>query len=175
MNFKELDIPGVFLITNFYTNDSRGIFVKPFSINMNSIKIDIKETYYSISHKGVVRGMHFQIPPMEHSKLIYVTSGEIVDVILDLRENSVTYNSHLAIKINAHKCAIFLPPGIAHGFISKKNNTTVVYNQSTTYSKNHDHGILWNSFGYDWGENNPIISKRDNNFPPLHDFKTPFK
>ena len=83
MNFKELDIPGVFLITNFYQNDNRGTFVKPFSIDENSIKIDIKEIYYSISHKGVVRGMHFQIPPKDHSKLIYVTSGEIVDVILD--------------------------------------------------------------------------------------------
>ena len=67
--------------------------------------------------------------------MISVYQGEIYDVILDLRENSITYNSHLAIKINAHKSAIFLPPGIAHGFISKKDNTIVVYNQSTTYSR----------------------------------------
>jgi dTDP-4-dehydrorhamnose 3,5-epimerase len=177
MKTQELKIEGVLLINNFSQVDNRGIFVKPFTNIVGPIKnlqFDISEIYYSISHKNVIRGMHFQRPPMEHAKLIYITSGEITDVLLDLRKSSATYKSYIAIDLTAYENALFIPPGIAHGFLSREEGTTVIYNQSTVYSQDHDDGILWSSFGYDWGLIDPILSSRDRYFSSLEGFNSPF-
>ena len=119
--------------------------------------------------------MHFQRPPMDHTKLVYLINGKITDVLLDLRRSSVTYKRYcLAIDLTAHLNALLIPSGIAHGFLSRDEDTIVVYNQTTCYSKDHDDGILWNSFGYDWGLFDPILSSRDKNLIRLEDFNSPF-
>jgi dTDP-4-dehydrorhamnose 3,5-epimerase len=177
MKITELEIPGVFLIDNFQYNDDRGGFVKTFSYDLfktNDISFCPKEIYYSISHKNVIRGMHFQTPRMEHAKLIYLTSGEILDVVLDLRKKSQTFGKSASIKLSAGKNSLYIPVGFAHGFKSLQDNTVVVYNQTSCYSKEHDSGILWNSFGFDWKIDNPIISERDKSFPSFNNFLTPF-
>jgi dTDP-4-dehydrorhamnose 3,5-epimerase len=177
MYTKDLQIEGVKLINNFSQEDRRGLFVKPFTNIIDSLKklhFDINEIYYSISHNNVIRGMHFQRPPMDHAKLIYLTSGKITDVLLDLRKSSKTYKNHIAIDLSAYENTLFIPAGIAHGFLSNENGTTVVYNQSSVYSQDHDDGILWNSFGYDWGTNEPILSDRDRSFIEFNDFNSPF-
>ena len=177
MKIKELQIKGVCLINNFFREDDRGLFVKPFSHIVDSLKdlhFEINEIYYSISKKDVIRGMHFQRPPMDHAKLIYLTSGKITDVLLDLRKSSTSYKKYITIDLTAHENALFIPPGIAHGFLSMEKDTTVVYNQSSVYSQDHDEGILWNSFGYDWGIENPILSNRDKSFCCLVNFNSPF-
>jgi len=177
MHSQELDIAGAYLIENYLHKDSRGLFNKSFSNNESILKgqkFDIKEIYYSISNKNVIRGMHFQAPPMDHEKLVYLTQGRITDVLLDIRKNSPTYKQYTVIELSAHANALFVPKGVAHGFLSKQDNTIVVYNQSTVYSSEHDNGILWNSFGYDWGLENPILSDRDRSFKHLREFVTPF-
>ena len=177
MTIKNLHIEGVMLITNFSQKDSRGLFVKSFSNNNNLLKklnFKINEIFYSKSKIGVVRGMHFQIPNMDNQKLIYLTSGIIKDVLLDLRKSSKTYKKHISLDLFADKHALLIPPGVAHGFLSKEDNTTIIYNQSSVYSKEHDKGILWNSFGFDWGIEHPIISERDQSFVPLEDYNSPF-
>lgn len=174
---KELKIDGVYLIENFFHEDSRGCFVKPFSSASKMFKdlqFNISEVYYSISHKNTIRGMHFQHPPADHQKLIYLTKGKIVDVLLDLRKKSSTYKQFIAVDLVAHKEALFIPKGIAHGFLSKEDGTTIVYNQSTVYSRTHDDGILWDSFGFEWGVNSPELSERDRSFDTLEDFISPF-
>ena len=177
MNIQELQIEGVFLINNFSQKDIRGIFVKPFSNILplfNEIHFEINEVSYSISKKNVIRGMHFQRPPMDYAKLIYLTSGSITDVLLDLRKTFNTYKSHISIDLSAHENALFIPPGIANGYLSKEDETTVVYNLSIVYSQNHDDGIRWNSFGYDWEVDVPILSDRDQSFIKFNDFSSPF-
>jgi dTDP-4-dehydrorhamnose 3,5-epimerase len=177
MRIQELDIVGAYLIENYLHKDNRGLFVKPFSnaeSMFNGQKFDINEIYYSISNKNVIRGMHFQTPSMDHEKLIYLTQGRITDVLLDIRKHSPTYKQYMAIDLSAHINALFVPKGVAHGFLSKQDNTIVVYNQSTVHSSGHDEGILWNSFGYDWGLENPILSDRDRSFKCLKEFVTPF-
>jgi dTDP-4-dehydrorhamnose 3,5-epimerase len=177
MKTQELQIKGVYLISNFFQEDKRGFFVKTFS-NINEIlkglSFEINEIYYSQSKKNVIRGMHFQRPPMDHTKLIYLTSGKITDVLLDLRKSSLSYKQYITIDLSAHKNALLIPPGIAHGFLCKENDTVVIYNQSSVYSKDHDEGIHWNSFGHDWGITNPIVSDRDNTFSLFSNFSTPF-
>jgi dTDP-4-dehydrorhamnose 3,5-epimerase len=177
MDVRALEIEGVRIINNISREDSRGLFVKPFTNIIDTLKelsFDINEIYFSISKKNVIRGMHFQRPPMDHAKLIYLTSGKITDVLIDLRKSSKSYKEHIAIDLSAHKSALYIPPGVAHGFLSKENGTTVIYNQSTVYSKEHDDGILWNSFGYNWGVDQPILSERDKSFIGLKQFESPF-
>ena len=119
--------------------------------------------------------MHFQSPPYDHKKLIKCISGKILDVILDIRKESPTYLKHDIIELNENDGkSIFLPKGIAHGFLSLENNTLVLYNVSTVYNSNYDKGISWNSFGFEWPSNNPILSNRDKDFPHINEFKSPF-
>ena len=90
MKIKPLNIAGSFLIENFMRKDKRGLFIKPFKNDIQIFKelsFEINEIYFSISKKNVIRGMHFQRPPMNHAKLIYLTSGSITDLLLDLRKS----------------------------------------------------------------------------------------
>jgi len=178
MKITELEINGVYLIENINFSDNRGIFVKVFSDDLfrrNKINFSPKEIYYSISHKNVIRGMHFQIPPFEHSKLIFVLRGKVMDVILDIRRNSPTFGKSISVYLEENKNSIYIPIGCAHGFRSLEDNTLVVYNQTSCYSEEHDKGILWNSFGFDWELDDPILSERDKALPKFEEFHSPFQ
>lgn len=177
MKITELGIKGVYLVENYEFYDDRGGFVKTFSDDLfkdSGISFSPKEIYYSISHKNVIRGMHFQIPPFEHAKLIYVTTGKISDVILDIRNKSATFGKAISVDLEANKNSVYIPVGCAHGFKCFEDNSIVVYNQSSCYSKEHDTGILWNSFGFDWNVSTPIISERDKSFTTFNNLITPF-
>ena len=119
--------------------------------------------------------MHLQLPPHEHIKLVYVTHGEILDVILDLRKNSNTFGEYLTIPITSYSNSLYIPKGCAHGFLTVSEEATVVYNVSTVYNPQADTGIKWDSFGFDWfGVRDPILSERDHNFVNFKDFNSPF-
>ena len=178
MEIIKTDIPDCYVINNSFIKDKRGTFSKIYSEELfkkKRINPIFQECYYSISYKNIVRGMHFQIPPYEEDKLIFVTAGEILDVVLDIRKNSPKYKKSFNITLNhENKKSIYAPKGLAHGFLTLSDFATVVYLTTANYSKSHDKGIKWNSFGFDWGVNNPIISERDMSFKPLSEFKTPF-
>ena len=174
---KSLPIEGCFLIKNFFHQDIRGSFIKVFNnddFEKNGIKPKFKEIYYSISNKDVIRGMHFQCPPFEHEKLIYVVSGKILDVVLDIRTKSKTYGKYISLELSQHSNALYIPIGCAHGFKALIDNSIVIYNQTSCYNKQSDEGILYNSFGFDWQIDNPIVSERDKSFPPFLEFTSPF-
>lgn len=174
MKFEETKLEGVFIINNFNASDDRGLFVKSFNKNLfkdNNIDFEIRESYYSISHRNVIRGMHFQLPPDDHEKLVYVPKGEIIDVVVDLRKNSPTYKEHISVNLSSeNKKSIFIPKGLAHGFKSLKNDTITIYNVATEYNPNSDTGIHYDSFGFDWNLSTPIISQRDEEFITLNEF-----
>src|SRR4051812_18610739 len=97
-NIQPLAIEGVYLLHNFLAEDERGTFVKTFNesaFKKNDLQTNFRESYYSTSKKNVIRGMHFQLPPDEHEKLVYVTNGSILDVILDIRKGSPTYGEYI--------------------------------------------------------------------------------
>jgi dTDP-4-dehydrorhamnose 3,5-epimerase len=178
MKITETKIPGVYTIETDLFGDERGSFAKTFNwdfFNKIGLSTDFKENFYSISNKDVIRGMHIQIPPKDHSKLVFVTKGSILDVVLDIRQGSPTYGQYSALEISEknHKM-IYMPPGCAHGFLSLEDGSCTVYLQTSTYSSEHDTGIRPDSFGLDWGVNNPIISKRDQGFQTLEEFETTF-
>lgn len=158
--------------------DSRGKFVKIFTNDFFlefGLDIDFKETYYSVSHKDVIRGMHFQTPPHDHIKLVYVPVGKIIDVVLDIRKNSPTYGQHFSCELSSENGnALIVPKGLAHGFKSLVDNTNVTYMQTTCYAQDNDGGVRHDSFGFDWNCKNPKLSDRDKSFPTLSEFETPF-
>ncbi len=158
--------------------DQRGRFVKTFHnkyFDENNLNTDFNEQYYSVSKQGVLRGMHFQVPPFAHSKLVYCVAGSILDVAVDLRKNSPTFLNHISIELSADKAnMIYLPEGIAHGFFSLVD-AVVMYNVSTTYRPEADSGVLWSSIGMDWPKPNPRVSERDKTFPKLKEFDSPFE
>lgn len=166
------------LESNLY-KDKRGIFHKTYHEGL-FLKFGLctswKEEFYTISKKDVIRGMHFQLPPYDHEKIVYCVKGEVTDVILDLRLNSKTYGKveSLNLKGNDGK-AIYIPKGFAHGFLSKEDDTVIAYKVSSVYSHLSDTGILWDSFGFDWEIELPTLSDRDLNHLPFSKFISTFK
>lgn len=172
MNIIKTKLDGVFEIQNKKFEDQRGIFIKTFHEGIfreHGLETDFKESFFSTSKKGVLRGMHFQLPPHDHAKLVYVTSGEILDVAVDIRKNSPTFGEWFSTKLSSENAKLlYLAKGFAHGFLTLSETATVVYMTSTVYIAEFDAGIRWDSFNYDWeGLKTPILSERDNFHPRL--------
>ena len=178
MNLVSTEIAGVYIINQPAWDDDRGQFIKMFTesfLKENGLDGVFMESFYSVSHKNVIRGMHFQIPPYDHSKIATIISGRVVDVVLDLRRQSATYGKHVAIPMcEKNRCSVYIPKGCAHGFCSLSANSIVHYQTSTVHSKAHDMGVNWNSFGFKWPVDNPIVSARDMSFPALSEYDSPF-
>ena len=178
MKIIETEISGLKILEPKIFKDTRGKFIKTFTDDFfkeNGLDISIKEAYYSISNKNVIRGMHFQTPPYDHIKLVYVPYGSILDVLLDIRQGSSTYGKYFSTELSADNGKILIiPKGLAHGFKSLKDNTNVTYMQTTIYTPNNDRGIRYDSFGFDWKCKNPEYSDRDILFPKLEEFNTVF-
>ena len=169
---------GVKLVETVLAHDNRGDFMKVFherTFVEHGLHVHFAESYYSTSKKGVIRGMHFQAPPEDHAKLVYVTYGSILDVVLDIRVGSPSYGVFERFEINdKNRRAVFIPSGFAHGFISLIDGSAVTYLQTTMLSSEHEGGILFDSFGCDWGVAEPIMSDRDKLFPTLSNLVSPF-
>jgi len=174
MKVEKMVFEGLYLLQTSVFSDSRGLFQKIFNFDFfeeNKINSDFKEFYYTISHKNTIRGMHFQTPPHDHHKLVFVSNGSIKDVVLDLRKGSQTFGKSAEFHLdNKSGHYVFLPKGIAHGFKALEDNTIVNYAQTSCHSKEHDSGVLYNSFGHDWAISDPIISSRDLSFEAFDSF-----
>lgn len=178
MKIIQTGFDGLFILETLNFQDNRGSFQKLFNYDWfveNGLCADFKEFYYSSSQKNVIRGMHFQLPPCEHVKLVYVSKGKIRDVVVDIRKSSPTYGKCFSAELDERKAQyLYIPQGFAHGFLSLEDGSIVNYAQTSCYSKEHDCGIAQNSIGFDWGIENPIVSGRDLTFETLEHFKTPF-
>lgn len=176
---NDINIPDIKIIELFDNKDNRGEFVKLYNEEFyldKEINFSIKELYYSVSNKNVVRGMHFQLPPFDHEKVVHLISGKIVDVVVDLRKKSCMYGKYTAIELSGiNKKAIYIPKGFAHGFITLEDNTIMQYCVSSVYNRDCDSGIRYDSFGYDWSSNGDlVISERDLSFIGIDEFISPF-
>ncbi|HRP89401.1 MAG TPA: dTDP-4-dehydrorhamnose 3,5-epimerase [Edaphocola sp.] len=178
MNYTDLDLAGAKIIDMNTFIDNRGSFTKTFNQSLfKEIDIDfeLKESYFSYSRKAVIRGMHFQLPPHEHSKIVFCPKGAILDVIVDLRKASKTFGQYHSQILSAdNNKAFYIPKGFAHGFKALEDHSITYYLVSSEYHKESDTGILWDSFGLDWEEPLPIISERDSSFLSLNEFISPF-
>jgi dTDP-4-dehydrorhamnose 3,5-epimerase len=178
MRIEAGSIAGCFEILPEISNDRRGRFVKTFHRDLfekHGLRTDFAEEYYSVSNKGVIRGLHFQTPPHEHAKLVYCVTGRVFDAIVDLRVGSPTFGQFATFELSAEKGnLIYIPHGMAHGFYALTENVTMMYKVTSVYSPQHDGGIRWNSVGIPWPASSPVLSDRDMRFFDLSEFKSPF-
>lgn len=162
-------IEGCYILEPRIIEDSRGAFIKTFHrdvFEQHHLEIDFREEYYSVSQKGVLRGMHFQTPPYDHVKLVYCVCGKVLDAVVDLRVNSPTYGQFEMFDLNAdHADMIYIPKGLAHGFYVESDNAIMMYKVTSDYHPEHDAGVRWDSIGIPWPNMNPILSERDKNLP----------
>lgn len=178
MNLLQTGFENLFVLEQFSFKDNRGEFVKTIHAETfvkEGLEYAFTESFYSISKKNVLRGMHFQVPPEDHVKLVYVLSGKIIDVVVDLRKEQPTFGNYFTVELSEqNRKAVYIGKGFAHGFLALEENSIVEYHTTTSQSKECEGGILWNSFGFQWPVENPILSERDKQFANLSDFISPF-
>ena len=161
-------------------NDRRGYFMEIF--NQKKIiellgDITFVQDNQSKSTRGVLRGLHFQFPPYSQSKLVRCLSGEILDVVVDLRKNSKTFGKYHSINLSeSNKLQLFIPQGFAHGFVVLSETATVLYKVNNYYNSEYESGILWSDpdLNIDWKVKNITVSEKDSLLPCLSKIVNPF-
>lgn len=179
-NFKKLDNPDLILIEPKLYSDERGFFLENYKESVfseNGIDAKFVQDNYSHSVTGVLRGLHFQKPPMAQAKLVTVIRGEIFDVAVDIRKNSPFYGKWSGVILsekNHH--SFYIPEGFAHGFCTLSQEADVLYKVNNEYSSAHDSGIIWNDpkVNISWPIQNPIISQKDSQLPNLANMNSDF-
>ena len=160
--------------------DDRGFFYESYNKKKldKKIKIVFVQDNESKSIKGVIRGLHFQAPPFEQTKLVRCVSGNILDVAVDLRTNSKTYGKSFSIELSSeNNKQLFIPRGFAHGFQVLSETAIVNYKVDNYYNSKSESGLIWNDkdLSIDWKLNiKPILSKKDLKLMSFKDLKSPF-
>jgi dTDP-4-dehydrorhamnose 3,5-epimerase len=177
-SIRATGIPGCFEIQPRVLGDCRGRFVKIFhreAFAALGLETELVEEYFTESRRGVIRGLHFQTPPMDHIKVVFCVSGCVRDAVVDLRRGSPSFGCYELFELNAETAnMVYIPKGLAHGFCTLSSSATLVYKTSTVYSPEHDAGVLWNSAGIPWSVTDPVLSDRDGSHPPLARYRSPF-
>jgi dTDP-4-dehydrorhamnose 3,5-epimerase len=178
MKIIPTSINGCFEILPRVIEDVRGRFVKTFHQDIfdeYGLATNFIEQYYSVSHKGVLRGLHFQTPPHDHAKLVYCLTGKVLDVIVDLRVGSPTFGKFELIELDSASAKmLYISTGMAHGFYALEDDTIMQYHVTSVYAPAKDTGIRWDSAGIPWPAMTPILSERDAKFALFADFASPF-
>lgn len=178
MIVKETAIAGCLEITPHIFRDNRGSFVKTFHCGFaadHGLATSFAEEFYSWSKRGALRGLHFQIPPSSHTKVVTCLYGEVFDVVVDLRIGSPTFGRHIHLSLRATEATLlYIPPGLAHGFMAVSHEALVYYQVTSVHDPANDRGIHWNSAGIPWPLTAPVVSARDAAFPTLEVFNSPF-
>lgn len=183
--FKETVINGLIEVTPFNIDDIRGCFTKDYSkeiFEAKGIKHDLAEVFYTTSHKGVIRALHFQ-REKQQPKLVRCIYGRVYDVVVDLRKNSPTFKKWLSFELVGEKHnEILIPGGCAHGYLVLEENSVVSYKCAEKFYSEFDDGIIWNDsdIGVEWGleriggENKIIMVDKDKNLQSLKEFVTKY-
>jgi dTDP-4-dehydrorhamnose 3,5-epimerase len=178
------EIVDVKLIVPRIHRDHRGFFSETYNkadLAGLGVNLDFVQDNHSLSvERGVVRGLHFQIPPFAQDKLVRVIRGSVFDVAVDIRRGSPTFGKHVARVISAAERNQFLvPAGFAHGFCTLEANTEVIYKVTNYYSPEHDRGLLWNDsdLGIPWPitESEAILSDKDRQLPRFSELPAYFR
>ena len=165
MKINKTFIEDLLIIEPQLFKDERGFFYESYNKNNLDINIVFVQDNESKSYKGVIRGLHFQTPPFEQTKLVRCVSGNILDVAVDLRTNSKTYGKSFSIELSSeNNKQLFVPKGFAHGFQVLSETAIVNYKVDNCYNPKSDSGLIWNDkdLSIDWNlDLKPILSKKD--------------
>ena len=176
IKLKKLDIEDVYLLDIPLHKDNRGVFIETYTdVINNKLNIDLNwiQDNESVSNKNVFRGIHFQKGKYAQSKLIRVSNGKILDIMIDLRSSSKTFKKHITIKLESRNNLLYVPKGIAHGFLALSDNTIINYKCDRLYNPNYESGLnpFKSNLDIDWGidENDIIMSNKDRCLSSLED------
>ena len=157
MKFTPQSIPDVILIEPAVHSDNRGYFVETFRQDLFEESVGYQVNFIqdneSKSAKGVLRGLHYQLPPYTQAKLVRVIEGSVLDVAVDIRKSSPTFGQHVAVELTAkNKHQLFVPHGFAHGFLVLSDSAIFAYKVDNYYAPEHDRGIAFDDakLGIDW-------------------------
>ena len=167
MNTQRTAISGLLIIEPDVFQDDRGSFLESFNRDRyreaGILDVFVQDNI-SVSKKGVIRGLHYQVPPFAQGKLVSVLRGKVLDVAVDIRLGSPTYGQHVAVELSDenHK-QFWIPAGFAHGFVVLLGDTVFSYKCTNVYAKGYDRGIRYDdpALGIKWGVTDPIVSEKD--------------
>ncbi|MBT8236290.1 MAG: dTDP-4-dehydrorhamnose 3,5-epimerase [Bacteroidia bacterium] len=177
MEITKTHIDGVLILKPKIYEDSRGGFFESFNKQKleDILRIDLNfvQDNHSVSRKGVLRGLHYQLGQMAQAKIVRVVSGSVQDVVVDIRPKSPTYGQHVSMELNAlERNMIFLPRGMAHGFLALEENTEFLYKCDNYYDPDSERGIRYDdpSIGISWqlSAEELILSEKDRSLPFLN-------
>ena len=178
MTFTRTDIPDVVIIEPKVHGDSRGYFVETFRQDkleeFLGYQINFCQDNESKSSKGVLRGLHYQLPPHAQTKLVRVIHGRVLDVAVDIRKNSPTFGKYVAVELSGeNKKQLLIPRGFAHGFVVLEDDTVFAYKVDNYYSPECDRGIAFDdkNLNIDWilNHNELNLSAKDTTQPKLNE------
>jgi dTDP-4-dehydrorhamnose 3,5-epimerase len=174
MRLIRTKFPEVVILQPTIYEDERGSFMESFNERkfhdaMQDLGLSIPHMFvqdnHSISKKGVLRGLHFQLPPYAQGKLVRVVRGSVYDVVVDIREGSPTFGEWMGLELNTtNNHALWIPEGFAHGFLSLENDTHFLYKTTNFYNKASEASICWNdpTIAIDWPRHvSPILNEKD--------------
>ena len=181
MEIIKTEIEGLLLINPKVFKDHRGFFLEFYSekkFKELGVTTQFVQDNHSFStQKGVVRGLHFQLPPHAQAKLVRVIRGTVFDVAVDLRTESPTYGKWLGFELTAENFnMLYVPRGFAHGYCTLEDNTEFMYKCDNFYAPESDTGLRWNdpTIKINWPVKDPILSDKDKDTPFFKDFESPF-
>ena len=184
MKVKPTLFPEVLLLQPSINIDDRGSFAEHFNQKVfNKVigkEINFCQDNLAFSKKGVIRGLHYQLPPFSQSKLVTVLRGTVLDVVVDIRKGSLTFGKHFTQELSdQNHFQLFIPRGFAHGYITLSETSIFHYKVDNYYNPEYEKGIIWNdpNLNIDWMINDSeiIISEKDNNLPQLSKIINPFE
>jgi dTDP-4-dehydrorhamnose 3,5-epimerase len=177
MNIINTAIPDVKIIEPKVFGDERGYFYESFSQRLFDDAVgrhvEFVQDNHSRSLRGVLRGLHYQLPPFAQGKLVRCTVGEVFDVAVDIRRSSPTFGQWVAVNLSAeNKRQLWIPEGFAHGFVTLSEHAEFLYKTTSYYAPSHDRGVLWSdpAIGIAWPDCGPLqLSGKDQVQPLLAD------
>ncbi len=173
--FTPLQIPDVILVQPRAFPDDRGFFLETYKRSefvANGIDVTFVQDNHSRSGRGVLRGLHLQLPPAAQGKLVRAVRGLIFDVAVDLRPESLTFGKWVGEMLSdENHRMLYIPPGLAHGFVVLSDIADVSYKVTAEYAPHLDRGLVWNDpdIGIRWPVQNPLLSPKDQALPRLRE------
>ncbi len=174
MKVSKAPLDGVLIVEPKIFKDPRGMFYEVYSAKRyaeHGITAHFVQDNHSVSEKGVVRGLHYQVNPGQ-AKLVRVTRGEVFDEVVDIRKESSTYGKWWGLRLSeTNNLQLYIPVGFAHGFCVLSETVEFLYKCSDYYSPENERGILWNDpdLAIDWPVENPTLSEKDKVYPRLNE------
>ena len=181
MQIEETALPGVLVLTPARHGDARGFFSESWNrrtLEQAGVHLPefVQDNHSLSARAGTLRGLHYQAPPHEQGKLVRCGRGALYDVAVDGRRGSATYGQWVGVELSFENGRqLWVPPGFLHGFVTRTDDTEVVYKCTGFYDKAADEAARWDSLGIDWGVSDPLLSDKDRAAVPFAEWQSPFE